>query len=683
MTKKVLITAALPYANGPLHFGHVAGAYLPADCYARFKRLVGLDVLYICGSDEHGVPITLSAEMANRTPQEHVDLYHKMIVEFFQKLHISFDHYSRTTWKGHTKTTQRFFLDLLENGYIEPKITEQLYSPSDGRFLADRYVTGTCPKCGFEDARGDECLKCGASYEATDLKNPQSKLTKAPLVLKPTKHWFLKFDLFKERLSKWIEGKKWKANIVAFAKNYIDDLRPRAITRDSDWGIRVPLEGAEGKVFYVWFDAPIGYISATVEWAEKVHKDRDAWKKYWLDPETHYVQFIGKDNIPFHAIFFPAMQMGQNRDYKIVDELPANEFYHLEGKQFSKSNNWYIDLDFFFKTFSVDQIRYTIASNAPETQDSEFSWKEFQMRCNAELLGKYGNLVNRIFVFIHRHLKGQIPPLAKVSDEDQKFLEDLKIKAKEIYQAYNGFQLRKVAQLIMEVAGLGNSYFDAKKPWKGIKEPLLREQMQTTLACSLQGLNVLALVSFPMIPETAQTVWEMLGYEKRLDSSLWDAVLDRGLPLTNQLRKPKILFQKIEDEMIENQIDALSKKKEGEFPEKKGMVPFKEGIDFEHFARLDLRAGQIINVEPVPKSKKLLKLRVDLGLERRTIVSGIAQSFPEPSKLIGKRAVFVVNLKPVKLMGIESQGMLLCSGQGEVIEELLELASSQPGEVIS
>ncbi|WP_420421013.1 methionine--tRNA ligase [Simkania sp.] len=683
MSKKVLITAALPYANGPLHFGHIAGAYLPADCYARFQRLLGHDVLYICGSDEHGVPITLNAEMAGRSPQEHVDIFHHVIANFFEQLRISFDHYSRTTWDGHVHPTQQFFLDLLENGYIEPKVTEQLYSPADNRFLADRYVIGACPKCHSENARGDECPACGASYEATDLKNPRSKLTGAELVLKPTKHWFLRFDLFKDKLTEWIQKKHWKSNVVNFAQNYIDDLKPRAITRDSDWGIPVPLDDAEGKVFYVWFDAPIGYISATMEWAQKVKKDPKAWENYWLDPETRYVQFVGKDNIPFHAIFFPAMVMGQNTSYKLVDELPANEFYNLEGKQFSKSAGWYIDLEDFFKKFTPDQIRYAIAANAPESQDSEFSWKDFQMRCNAELLGKYGNLVNRVLVFTLKHYEGEIPPFGKMAYEDEKFLEEIEEKTKAIHQAYSHFQLRKASQLIMELATLGNTYFDAKKPWKAAKDPNLREELGTTLACCLRVLNALALVSAPIIPETAEKLWELLGYEQPLSTYLWEDVLEKGLPKTHTLKTPEVLFQKVEEDVIAAEIEALKKRAELSAPKpQKEVPPFKQPVDFEQFQQLDLRVGLILSAEPVPKSKKLLKLEVDFGIEKRTIVSGIAKGFPDPSVLVGKKATFVVNLKPVKLMGVESQGMLLVNGEAPNLE-LLELSKAFPGETVS
>lgn len=681
MCKKVLITAALPYANGPLHFGHIAGAYLPADCYARFQRLKGSRVLYICGSDEHGVPITLNAEIANRSPQEHVDFYHEIITGFFDRFRISFDHYSRTTWEGHIHPTQQFFLDLLENGYIEPRVTEQLFSPKDQRFLADRYVFGICPKCGEENARGDECLKCGASYEATDLKKPRCKLTGVELILKPTKHWFLRFDLFKNALSKWIEKKNWKPNVIHFAKNYIEDLKPRAITRDSNWGIPVPLDEAKGKVFYVWFDAPIGYISATLEWAQKVQKDPKSWESFWLDPETHYVQFVGKDNIPFHAIFFPAMVMGQNTPYKLVDELPANEFYHLEGKQFSKSTRWYIDLEDFFKKFTADQIRYAIASNAPETQDSEFSWKDFQMRCNGELLGKYGNFAHRVLVFIKNHFEGKIPAFGELKEKDRGFVEQIREKVEEISEAYTHFKLRKASHLIMELASLGNVYFNEKQPWKGIKDSDLKRDVETTLACCLHCLNALALVSFPIIPETAEKLWKLLGYETPLSQCKWEDVMEEKIDRSHLLFEPKVLFQKVEDDVIAAEIDMLEKKGKETRGVKRDIPPFKEPLSFDAFQKLDLRVGKILSVASVPKSKKLLKLEVDLGLEKRTVVSGIAKDFPDFSCLVGKKGIFVVNLHAVNLMGIESRGMLLVSGNSPQLE-LPELFKAQEGDPI-
>ncbi len=556
MKQKVLITAALPYANGPIHFGHIAGSYLPADCYARYMRLKGRDTLFICGSDEYGVAITLSADLANRTPQKQVDIFHKINSDFFKTLEISFDHYSRTTWPGHIEPSQEFFTDLLNNGYIEEKTTDQLYSEKDERFLADRYVVGACPKCGFEEARGDECPSCGASYEATDLNHPRSKLTDAPLILKPTKNWFMRFDLFKEQLSKWLGEKNWKANVKKFAKNYIDDLKPRAITRDSSWGIPVPLPNAEGKVLYVWFDAPIGYISATKEWAKENDQPQD-WEKYWLDPETKYVQFLGKDNIPFHAIFFPAMVMGQNTPYKLVDELPANEFYNLEGKQFSKSSGWYIDLEDFFTHFTSEQIRYTIAANAPETQDSEFTWKDFQMRCNSELLGKYGNLINRVLVFAKNKCDGKIPPLGSPNNEDQDFLKTIQELTSQAAQSYESFHLRKATQIIMELAQAGNAYFDSKKPWVLAKNEATQQEMFTVINCCMQCIKALMLISSPILPKTANKVAKFLGEEKILTKHTWDEIAAYSLPENESLPTPEILFKKVEDDLIEELILKL------------------------------------------------------------------------------------------------------------------------------
>lgn len=650
--KKILITSALPYANGPLHFGHIAGAYLPADCYARFERLKGNDVLYICGSDEHGVAITLSAEMAGRTPQQHVDINHALLQSFFTQLQFTFDHYSRTTWPGHIETTQEYFNDLLAKGYIEEKVTDQLYSEQDKRFLADRYVVGTCPKCGYDKARGDECGKCGASFEATDLISPRSKLTNAPLVRKPTKHWFLRFDLFKEELKSWIGKKDWKPNVLNFAKSYIDDLKPRAITRDSDWGVPFPLD--KSKVFYVWFDAPIGYISATKEWAEK-QGNKEAWKEYWLDPKTLLVQFIGKDNIPFHAIFFPAMTLGQNQPYKLVDELPANEFYNLEGKQFSKSEGWYIDLEAFFKKFTSDQARYVIAANAPETQDAEFSWKDFQTRCNSELLGKLGNLVNRVLVFALQHCPTVIPV------ENSPFLTEIKTLMKEIENAYEHFHLRKASQLLMELAQCGNIYFDAQKPWKMESSEEKGKVIWTCLEC----IKLLALASSPIIPQTAQKIWNLLGYSTELAKQDWDQVIATPISPTQSRPKPEILFTRIEDTMIEEEVNKLKTEPTNQ-------------ITIDDVKKVELRVGEILSAERVPKSKKLLQLLVDLGTEKRTILSGIGHKFEDLSVLIHKKIIIVANLKPATIMGIESQGMVLAADSENAII-LPDMGSAAPG----
>lgn len=556
MKRKILITSALPYANGPLHFGHIAGAYLPADCYARFQRLQKNDVLYICGSDEYGVAITLSADLAGRTPKEHVDIFHNVLKSFFETLNISFDHYSRTTSKYHKEPVQQFFLDLLKNRYIEERVTDQLYSEEDKRFLADRYVTGECPKCGFSPARGDECPSCGASYEATDLIQPRSKLTGASLTKRPTKHWFLLLDKFKDRLLEWIEKKNWKSNVANFAKGYIQEMHPRAITRDSEWGVPVPLPGTEGKVLYVWFDAPIGYISSTMEWADQ-SGDPNKWKDYWCNPQTELVHFIGKDNIPFHAAVFPAMTMGQDQPYKLVDQLPANEFYQLEGKQFSKSEGWTIDLDDFFTKYTPDQIRYSIAANAPETGDSEFSWKDFQSRCNADLVGKYGNLVNRILVFAGKQCEGKIPERGDLQEVDLVFLNGIKTIAQNACEHYENFHLRKAAQSVMDLAQHGNAYFDHKKPWKDAKEEGRRQAMETTLACCFECLKVLALISFPIIPVTAEKVWRLLGYTSPLAQADWNGVIETPIPSGQTILAPQILFQKIEDQQIEQEIETL------------------------------------------------------------------------------------------------------------------------------
>lgn len=668
MTQKILVTSALPYANGPLHFGHIAGAYLPADAYVRFQRLMKRDVLYICGSDEYGIAITLNAELANRSPKEHVDIYHKVIRDFFEKLRISFDHYSRTSWEGHVEPTHQFFKDLYANGYIEEKMTDQLFSEADQKFLADRYVVGTCPRCSFENARGDECPRCGASYDAMELKNPRSKLTNAPLSLKPTKHWFLRLDLFKDRLKKFLETKNWKPNVLNFIKDYIDNLHPRAITRDMKWGIPVPLPGAEGKVLYVWFDAPIGYISATKEWAQKIGQP-EKWKEYWCDPQTKLVQFIGKDNIPFHASIFPAMIMGQNQPYKIVDELPANEFYNLEGRQFSKSDGWYIDLEDFFKRYTTDQIRYAIASNAPETSDSEFTWKDFQTRCNSELLGKYGNLVNRVLVFIRNNLGGVTPASDRLEPIDEDFLRQLKTLAAQAAESFEQFKLRRACQLLMEIAQTGNVYFDTKRPWSDAKNQNRQGHLRTTLACCLECLKTLALVSFPVIPETAEHLWKMLGFQDKIEDLGWEKILSESLPAGLKLPPPVILFQKIEDAQIEEEIKklkelSLATTKKEKAPVEAAMPlplsPLKPLITIDDVRKLDLRVGVIRKAEAVPKSKKLLKLEVDMGFEERTIVSGIAESY-QPQELIGKHIIVVANLQPSTLMGVQSAGMLLAA----------------------
>lgn len=671
--KRILITAALPYANGQLHFGHIAGAYLPADAYARFEKLQGNDVLFISGSDAYGVAITLSAELAKRTPQEHVEMFHKLNQQLFENMAIHFDHFSITTCAEHIPLVQQFFLDLLQNGYIEARDTEQLYSQQDNRFLADRYIMGGCPRCSFEEARGDECPKCGASYESTELKDPRSKLTGAPLELRKTRHWFLLFNKFKERLETFLNARPWKANVLHFARSYIEDLKERAITRDLEWGVPVPLEEAKDKVLYVWFDAPIGYISATQEWAKCEKESEDSWKRYWCDPKTRYVEFMGKDNIPFHAMFFPAMIMGQNQPYKLVDDLVANEFYNLEGRKFNKSDGWIIDLDDFFKRFHADQIRYTIAANAPESGDSEFTWKDFQSRCNGELLGKFGNLINRTLVFVQNQCGGRIPPKNELQEADHRFLNVINRLCSDIEETYASYRLRKASQLIMELAQMGNVYFDTKTPWKEAKDPKTRPLMETTIALCLECLKALACIAFPIIPDASQKLWSLLGFSNPIESYQWKEILETDLQSGIALPKPFILFQKIEDHVIEEEIEKLQKMHAGAQVKKE--PPFealKESISIDDFAKLDLRVGLILKAEKLAKSKKLLQLEVDIGLETRTVLSGISQHY-SPEEMIGKKVIVVANLKPTTIMGIESRGMILAGS----IDQSLELVTLQ------
>jgi methionyl-tRNA synthetase len=661
MSDKILITAALPYANGPIHLGHLAGAYLPADVYARFSRLNGKKVLFICGSDEYGTAIVQSADQLKRTPKEHVDIFHQINKDLFEQMSVSFDHYSRTTSKHHAPLVQEFFSQLLKNGYIETKETMQLYSENEKRFLADRYVVGICPKCGFNEARGDECTKCGASYEATDLKNPRSKLTSSPLVQKATVHWFLRCDLFKDKLSNWLKNLDWKVNVKNFIEPYIDDLRPRAITRDLEWGVPIPLEGVNGKVLYVWFDAPIGYISATKEHFE-MSQNPDEWKDYWLDKNTKYVQFIGKDNIVFHAVIFPSMIMGQDHPYKLVDELPANEFLNLEGKKFSKSTGWYIDLPDFLKRYPSEVIRYTLAAIAPESSDSEFTFKDFQMRINTELVGKFGNFIHRTLTFVWDRMDRVIPKPKNFTDLDNEFLENIQNIVIEAKDSYNHFRVRKASSLIMDLSALANVYFDHKKPWVLLKDKALKDELDTTIYCCLMAIKALALISYPILPKSASKIWEMLGMTGNLENGNWDNIMKEEIRTGEVIGQPQTLFTKMEDATVEAEKAKLQASLVVE--EKSDL---KGEIEFDDFEKADMRIGQVLHAEPVPKSSKLLKLEIDFGFEKRIIVSGIAK-FYKPEDLINKKVMAIINLKPAKIMGVESRGMLLSASDGALVE---------------
>jgi methionyl-tRNA synthetase len=680
MRKKILITSALPYANGPIHFGHIAGAYLPADAYARFERLKGNDVLYICGSDEYGVAITISAEINNRTPQEHVDIYHNLNKELFDKLNISFDHYSRTTNSYHTKVVQEFFLDLYNNGFIEKRTEEHLFSKEENKFLADRYVVGTCPKCKFDSARGDECQKCSFSYEAKDLINPRSKLTNSKLILKPSTHWYLRFDKFKDKLNNWIKTKNFKENVLNFSKEYIDNLKPRAITRDSAWGVPVPLEEAKNKVLYVWFDAPIGYISATMDWAKKI-KDIDKWKDYWLDPDCKLVNFIGKDNIPFHSVFFPAMIMGQNQKYKLVDDIPANEFLMLEKRQFSKSDNWYIDLEDFFKKFSIDQIRYYLASIAPENHDSDFLFQDFLLKCNSELVNKLGNFVNRVLVFTYNNLDKKIVDSKNLSQIDENFLKDINDLIEKADDAYSNYKLRKASQLIMELSGLGNIYFDTKKPW-ALKKENKTDDLNTTINLCLKCIKALSLISYPIIPTSANEIYKLLGYKTDLNKQNFDDLKKLKLNVGQDIPEPKLIFKKVDEKMIEDEENKLKKTKIEENLPNKSFTPLKKEITYPDFDKMDFRVGVIEQAHKIEKSNKLLKLMVDIGFEKRQIVSGIAKSI-NPEDLIGKKVIVLANIKPTKLMGIESFGMIIAAGDDENNLEIPFIKNIDKGSIVS
>ncbi|MEN9653895.1 MAG: Methionyl-tRNA synthetase, partial [Chlamydiota bacterium] len=557
----------------------------------------------------------------------------------------------------------------------EAKVENHLYSEQEKRFLADRYVVGTCPKCGYEGARGDECQKCAASYEATDLKSPRSKLTGAPLTLKPSEHLYLRFDRFQSALAEWLKTKDWKENVVRFAMGYVDHLKPRAITRDSDWGIPVP--GYPGKVFYVWFDAPIGYISATQEWAESIGRP-EAWKEYWLDPDARLVQFIGKDNIPFHAVFFPAMLMGQTIPYKLPDEIPANEFLLLEGRQFSKSDNWTIDLDPFLTQFSADQARYALAANAPETSDAEFSWRDFQARCNGELLGKLANFVHRTLTFATTHTSAQIPPLHELDAADQAFRRACEETLSTIETSFASFHVRKATQELILLAQHGNVYFDLKKPWLLAKDPAQKIKLETTIHLCIECIQLIALAASPVMPETAEKIWHMLSADGK---RTWDETREHKLPPGQPIRAPEHLFRKIEDKEMEEQIAKLGDKPAPVEMSVATHAPLKSQIQFDQFGAVDLRVAQVVHAEKVPKSKKLLKLTLDLGFEKRTVVSGIALRY-EPEALLGKKIILVANLAPATIMGIESQGMVLAGHSGALLE-LPELPNLAPGSVVS
>ncbi|WP_335973325.1 methionine--tRNA ligase [Gaetbulibacter jejuensis] len=664
--KRYTITAALPYTNGPIHIGHLAGVYVPADIYARYQRLTGNDVAFVCGSDEHGVPITIKAKKEGVSPQDVVDKYHAIIKKSFEDFGITFDNYSRTSAQIHHETASEFFLELYKKGEFIEEVTEQLYDEEAKQFLADRFVIGTCPKCGNEEAYGDQCEKCGTSHNATDLINPKSAITGNAPTLKETKHWFLPLDKHEDFLKEWIlkgHKKDWKPNVYGQVKSWIDDgLRPRAVTRDLDWGIPVPVEGGEGKVLYVWFDAPIGYISATKEWAESEGKD---WEPYWKDENTKLVHFIGKDNIVFHCIIFPSMLKAEG-SYILPDNVPANEFLNLEGNKLSTSKNWAVWLPEYLEDFpdKQDVLRYALTANAPETKDNDFTWKDFQARNNNELVAIFGNFINRVVVLTNKYYNGIVPEPSDYSQVDEETLAAVKAYPDVIASSIERYRFREASQELMNLARLGNKYLADEEPWKVIKEDEARTK--TIMFVALQIASALATISEPFLPFTSEKLKSILSHSALDTESSWEDISTKDilLPAGHQIGKAELLFNKIEDKDIQAQLDKLEASKKANEAANKAAEPQKEEITFDDFTKLDLRVGTIIEAEKMPKAKKLLVLKVDTGIDTRTIVSGIAESFTA-EEVIGKRVTVLVNLAPRKLRGVESEGMILMTESPE------------------
>ncbi len=647
--KRYLITSALPYANGPIHIGHLAGVYIPSDIYTRYLRLKGREVISICGSDEHGVPITIKARQEGVSPQAIVDKYHSIIKDSFERFGIAFDIYSRTSSKMHYETASQFFRKLYDDGVFVENTTQQYYDEEVKQFLADRYITGTCPHCSNPNAYGDQCEKCGTSLNATDLISPKSTLSGSAPVLKETKHWFLPLDKFQPFLEKWIleEHKDWKTNVFGQCKSWFDmGLQPRAVSRDLDWGVPVPVEGAEGKVLYVWFDAPIGYISATRELTPD-------WEKYWKDSETRMIHFIGKDNIVFHCIVFPAMLKAEG-SYILPDNVPANEFLNLEGDKISTSRNWAVWLHEYLEEFpgKQDVLRYTLTANMPETKDNDFTWKDYQTRNNSELVAILGNFVNRAMVLTHKYFEGKVPNVDSISDFDREILNEIPKLKKSIEENLESFRFREALKELMNLARLGNKYLADTEPWKLIKtEP---ERVGTILNISLQITANLAILGEPFLPFTADRLCKMLN----LTQTTWENVGESVLSAGHQLNQAELLFDKIEDETVEKQLAKLQATKTANESATKKANPQKEEITYEEFSKMDIRTGTVLEAEVVPKTQKLLKLKIDTGVDQRTVVSGIAEYF-KPDEVVGRQVAILINLAPRKIRGIESHGMIL------------------------
>lgn len=656
------ITAALPYTNGPIHIGHLAGVYVPADIFARYLRMQGKDVAFIGGSDEHGVAIPMKAKKEGVSPQQIIDKYHHIIKDSFKEFGISFDNYSRTSNEIHHKTASEFFKKLyLDDKFIE-EVTEQLYDQEAQQFLADRFVSGTCPKCQYEAAYGDQCENCGSSLNATDLINPKSTITGSKPVLKQTKHWFLPLDAYEGFLRQWIikgHKKDWKPNVYGQVKSWIDEgLKPRAVTRDLDWGIPVPVPGADGKVLYVWFDAPIGYISSTKEWADRQGKQ---WEPYWKD--SRLIHFIGKDNIVFHCIIFPSMLQAHG-DYILPENVPANEFLNLEGQKLSTSKNWAVWLHEYLEEFpdQQDVLRYTLTANAPQTKDNDFTWKDFQAKNNNELVAIFGNFINRVTVLTHKYYNGVIPQAGELTTEDQQTLKELKSYPELISNLIEKYRFREAAAELMNVARLGNKYLADQEPWKVVKQD--PERVKSIMYVSLQIATALGVLSEPFLPFTSIKLKGVLDFDKLQIQPNWEQIKDRSELIApgHTIAASVLLFSKIEDDQIQKQLDKLEatkkKNQEDNLAANASVEPQKDTIEFDDFAKLDIRTGTILEAQKMPKADKLLILKVDTGIDVRTIVSGIAKDY-KAEDIIGKQVTVLVNLAPRKLRGVLSEGMIL------------------------
>lgn len=660
--KRYLITAALPYANGPLHIGHLAGVYVPADVYVRYLKECGRDVIWICGSDEHGVPITIRAQKEGCTPQQVVDKYHAIIKKSFEDFGIEFSIYSRTSNPTHYKTAQEFFLKLYEQGVFIEQESDQYYDPEVGQFLADRYITGTCPHCQNPNAYGDQCERCGTSLNATDLINPKSAISGAKPVLKKTKHWYLPLDKYQHFLEEWIlkEHPEWKTNVVGQCRSWFDaGLHPRAVSRDLPWGVPVPLPNSEGKVLYVWFDAPIGYISATKELTPD-------WETYWKSPDTKMVHFIGKDNIVFHCIVFPSM-LHAHGEFILPDNVPANEFLNLEGEKLSTSRNWAVWLHEYLEDFpgKQDALRYALMANLPETKDNDFTWKDFQSRNNSELVGILGNFFNRAIVLTEKYFDGAVPQKGALDAEEVEYLEQIVKQREAICEALESYRFRDALKEYMQLARLGNKYLADREPWKVIKSD--KERVASIVYVSLQLAAALSVLGRPFLPFAAKKMAQML----QLPEIHWADLSTELLPSGHKLGKVELLFERIEDAAIEAQIERLRKNAEANAQQQNATVaPAKDDITFEQFEALDLRIGTVLEAERIPKTQKLLKLLVDTGIDKRIIVSGIAEYFT-PETIIGKQVTVIVNLAPRKIKGVESHGMLLFAQSGDGVLHIM------------